>query len=136
MPRPRKAAALLERSGSFNKDPQRRRVDPVASGPVGDPPPTLADEFHATWYEVAYEAPAGVLTASDRALLEIGVRLLHEHRRAKEWCPKRHAALMQFFTKVGMTPSDRTRLATPAKDKPANPFAEFADSIDVARKPS
>jgi hypothetical protein len=134
MARPRKPSSMLERSGAFDKDPQRRRVDPSTPGAIGDPPATLADRYHALWYQLIHEAPIGVLTGSDRALLEIGVKLLHADQHAREWCPRRHAALMQFFTKVGMTPADRTRLAIPAKDRPENPFDEFADSIDAARK--
>jgi hypothetical protein len=134
MARPRKPTAELKLNGAFAKNPNRKRVDPKTSGPVGDPPPSLSLELHATWHELAGQAPINVLRSADRALLEMATRLLFSFR-ASPILPE--PALIGQFLKclsaMGMTPVDRSKVHAP-QDKPDNPFAKFAGKASEARK--
>jgi hypothetical protein len=136
MARPRKPTAEMELKGAFKKDPKRRRVDPKTSGPIGNPPPSMGLELHATWYELAEQAPIDVLRSADRALLELAARLLFRIRKmpldALE--PAVFGQLIKCLSAMGMTPVDRSKVHAP-KEKDENPFAKFAGKAAKARKP-
>lgn len=137
MARPRKPTAELELKGAFKKDPQRRRVDPKTSGPVGAPPPSLNLELHATWHELADQAPIDVLRSADRALLETATRLLFNFRRLPFDVlpePALIGQLLKCLSAMGMTPVDRSKVHAP-KEKVDNPFAKYAGKAAEARKP-
>jgi hypothetical protein len=133
MARPRKPTAELELKGAFRKDPQRKRVDPVTRPGIGDPPLSLAQELHALWYELADAAPLGVLTHSDRPMLEDFVRWKHKSRTASDWSAADAKMLAWFYSHTGMTPADRSKVHAP-QEKPENPFAQFAPKVQAARK--
>src|SRR4051812_5446681 len=74
MARHRLPTELLERSGAFDHDPQRREArsdEPLPSGPLGDPPEYFSAAQKAIWHELAEQVPEGVLTIADRILVEI-----------------------------------------------------------------
>lgn len=136
MARPRKPTAELELKGAFRKDPKRKRVDPKTSGPVGDPPPSLSLELHATWYELAEQAPINVLRSADRALLGIAATLLYKIRKTSldDLEPAMIGQLIKCLSAMGMTPVDRSKVHAP-QEKVENPFAKFASKAAEARKP-
>lgn len=137
MARPRKPTAELERNGAFAKNPKRKRKDAQTSGPVGDPPPSMNLELHATWYELAEHAPINVLRSADRALLEMATKLLFNFRRLPFDVLPESALIAQFIkclSVMGMTPTDRSKVHAP-QEKIANPFAKFASKAAEARKP-
>jgi hypothetical protein len=136
MARPRKPTAELELKGAFKKDPKRKRVDPKTSGPVGDPPPSLSLELHATWYELAEQAPINVLRSADRALLGIAATLLYKIRKTSldDLEPAMIGQLIKCLSAMGMTPVDRSKVHAP-QEKVENPFAKFASKAAEARKP-
>ena len=89
--RPRKPTAVLEASGAFERNPQRRAErenEPEANGPVGDPPDYFDANHRKVWFELVRKAPAGVLALSDAANLEIAVRLMVKMRNAPARMPK------------------------------------------------
>jgi hypothetical protein len=133
MARPRKPTRHLELTGAFRKDPKRKRVDPETRPDIGDPPPALAVHLHAIWYELADAAPLGVLTHSDRPMLEAFTRWQHKSRTATGWTAADAAALGWFFVRCGMSPSDRSRVHAPER-KVKNPFDQFAAKARAARK--
>ena len=133
MARPRKPTAELELNGAFRKDPQRRRVDPPTAGPLGDPPPCLPEACHAMWYELSEIAPLGVLRASDRWLVETAVRLMWAQRYDEKFSVSKLTQLNWCMSRMGMTPSDRSKVHAP-KEKAASPFSKFAAKIKDARK--
>jgi hypothetical protein len=58
---------MLELTGAFKKDPQRRASrahEPRPSSPLGDPPEKFDDNEKAMWLELAQIAPAKVLTGA------------------------------------------------------------------------
>lgn len=137
MARPRKPTAELERNGAFAKNPNRKRKDPQTSGPVGDPPPSMNLQLHATWYELAEHAPINVLRSADRALLEMATKLLYGFRAMPMAALPEPALISQFIkclSAMGMTPVDRSKVHAP-QEKAENPFAKFASKAAEARKP-
>jgi hypothetical protein len=61
----RKPTRLLEISGAFKKDPQRRRNhEPIPSGPLGDPPGFLPEPVKACWRELNAMIPRACLRSA------------------------------------------------------------------------
>lgn len=133
MARPRKPTAALELNGAFRKNPQRKRQDPATSGPLGEPPATLPEIFHATWFEIASEAPLDVLRVRDRKLVELVARLTYQLRNDPEIPVGKLALLMQCLSRLGMTPSDASKVHAP-KEKSESPFSKFGRKVKEARK--
>ncbi len=91
MPARRKPTAILEATGAFAKNPQRRRereFEPVSNGDVGDPPEHLHEGQALIWQELRGEAAPNVLQKSDRMILEMTSILLHRYRYAPQVMPK------------------------------------------------
>lgn len=132
MSRPRKPTAVLEHNGAFKKDKSRRRVDPRTTGPLGPPPADLKPEEKERWQEIVRIAPEDVLANAERGIVELTAKLWAIMRR--DGIGGRYglntgqgALLLQCFSKLGMTPSDRAKAATsPEQDKPKeSPYGEF-----------
>ena len=74
MVRPRNPIELLELTGALADNLVRRRLpDPKSKPPIGNPLEHLPLAESATWCEFGANAPAGVLTAGDRRVLEMGL---------------------------------------------------------------
>lgn len=73
-------AALQELSSAWRKNPQRRRVEPTVTGPIGTPPKQTPLDFPAAWRYLVKCAPAGVLASRDRVWLEVAAHLLVQFR--------------------------------------------------------
>lgn len=149
MTRPRTPTQVLEMSGAFDKNPQRRRRDPRPAGPIGSAPVHLDEQERQLWNEFRRKAPERVLTAADRFLLEIICQLMARQRfpgkpcgcGAKGLCPTCNAtgfvgrcplsngelnALMQGIAKLGFTPVDRAKISVGSgKEQDENKFARF-----------
>jgi|SRR5215472_1418868 len=146
MGRSRKPSAQLERNGSFDKHPERRRAragEPKPVGPLGDVPlcfttagglsEYMATRLTAIWNEVVAEAPPGVCTWHDRKHVELICRLLYRVRTggAKSGDFSR---LDTLLGKIGMNPADRSKVnvvasaaATSGDDATENsPFNDLA----------
>ena len=95
MPARRKPLHVLEAVGALRKDPKRYagRTHETAwpSDPLGPPPDCLDDNMQAIWHELVSEAPEGVLRGSDRAHVELTVRLLARQRTTPEQIEERIA---------------------------------------------
>ncbi len=110
----RKTTAVLEASGSFKKNPQRRRVDPPASDEIGTPPLHFAEDESKIWQELIDTSPKGVLKNSDRAALEIASTLLADYRKDRaSFNTARLGALQKALASLGRTPVDRGRIVVP-----------------------
>jgi phage terminase small subunit len=136
-------------SGAFEKNPQRRRRDPKAAGPVGSAPSHLDEQERQLWNEFRRKAPEKVLTAADRFLLEILCRLMARQRFPGKACvcngkgvcdlcgstgfigkvPLGNGdlnALMQGIRSLGFTPVDRAKISVGSgKEQDDNPFRKF-----------
>ncbi|MEM9014458.1 MAG: hypothetical protein AAGB02_05055 [Pseudomonadota bacterium] len=118
MARPRKPSNLLELSGAFDKNPQRRRVDPAVEIGLGAPPDYFDDDARALWAEIDQYAPEGVLAKSDRFAVELLVPVMIAIRRGEPVKAGDRAFALSILTRMGCTPSDRSRLASPKADEP------------------
>ena len=123
----RKATAVIESSGGFKKNPQRKRVDPPCSNDVGPPPDYFLEYERAIWHELINTSPKGVLKISDRTALEVASALLADFRIDRaSFNPARLTALQKSLASLGRTPVDRGRLVAPEPENVLeNPFAMF-----------
>jgi hypothetical protein len=125
MPAYRKPTELLELSGAFAKNPQRRRpVGPKSDRGIGDPPPHLVPDEAAAWVEFVGNMPANVLTSADRWALELVARLVAKSRR-EGLTGAELGHLRALLNECGATPASRSRVlpAGAAEAPPAgNPW--------------
>jgi len=112
MPTVRKPTAVLEASGAFDHDPQRRRErenEPVPASPLGDPPEKMSAAQKRMWAEFAAEIPPGVAFNCDRTLFEMAVKL-----RSKMRAGRANGAeighLLSCIREMGMTPVSRSKV--------------------------
>jgi hypothetical protein len=80
MPTPKKTLAELKLSGTFQQNKRRYEhlTNPVVTIqlPVGRPPAHLEAGEKAAWAELVRVAHSGLLTRSDRLILEIAAKLI------------------------------------------------------------
>ena len=122
----RKATSVLEARGAFVKDPQRRREpEPENANPLGAPPDYLTPEQARAWLDVATTCAPGVLTESERLLVEMLSVVIAEFR---DPTTKTNTAVMgkieSMLGRLGMTPADRQRVAVP-RVKDASEFDDL-----------
>lgn len=109
-------------TGNPGKRPLNKS-EPKAAGELGSPPAGWTAEQKALWWEVVNAVPAGVLTGSDRLLVELAVRNLALVRAAGEKLTAAQSAEMRrCLGELGMTPGERARLSV-AKPDSGNEFA-------------
>ena len=119
-------SSILEASGSFNHNPDRRRVDPVSPGQdLGDPPAHLKPGEVLIWNEIRVSAPWA--KSADRYVAEVACTLLNLFRTTTISSGLVSQMLLAFKS-LGCTPQTRSACAqAPEKPKPEdNEFAEFA----------
>lgn len=115
MPAQRTPTEVLERRGSFDVHPERRRdVGPKNDRPLGPAPARLKGKQLEAWNELVAAAPAGVLTAGDRAIVELAARLLATSWRARLKGGE-ISQLRGCLASLGLTPADRSRVHAPTK---------------------
>lgn len=113
---PREVAEL---KGATRQNPQRYTdVVPKNDKILGDPPQTMNKVAQAAWKELAGMALPGVLTASERPIMEIAANLLAEYRADTLEYPAAKINLMiGIFGRLGMSPADRNKLGFNKPDK-------------------
>jgi hypothetical protein len=128
MGRPRKPTAILELTGAFKRNPQRKRAragEPIATGETGCPPVHFDEPLSAIWYEIIGVVPAGVLTAADRILLELTCTLIQGLRtQTSERGDK--ALLKSCLASLGMSPAERSRISVPRQPEVLDELAALA----------
>ncbi len=120
---------LAELKGADKKDPQRYATTvPKSKQPLGDYPTERTTDPKECWFELASLAIPGVLTGSDRILMEILSDLLAEYRTNPTGFPS--AKMTNFVgicARFGMSASDRNRLGVNKPKREDNPFAQLDD---------
>jgi hypothetical protein len=126
MARPRTPTNVLKMKGAFAKDPQREREDPDTEK-LKSCPLHLSAAQREIWKDLAKAAPKNVITEADRFALEICCVLLDQFRLdPAEFTAAKLVRLETLLGKFGMTPSDRAKVAGPARKKPgSNPFSDL-----------
>lgn len=126
MARPRKPTAVLELKGAFKKDPQRgkaRAAEPKIDDVIGAPPDHLSADASRLWEELS--SYGTWLTAGDRLMLEIAVRLMESFRK-NELDGGGISKLITALSKLGFNPTDRSKVNGPgAKEPEDDPFDKF-----------
>lgn len=127
MSRPRTPTKVLELRGTFKKHPERkaeREREPEPKGGLGKAPATLDEAERARWKEIAKWCTW--LTIADRPLVEITCQLWMLARKRAAG-PGELKQLVANLTRLGMTPSNRSKVKVPdALKKIKNPFSAFA----------
>ena len=126
MPRHIQPRELAELKGATKIHPERyRKTVPESEKALGLCPEYMAEDAQTAWFELESYALKGVLTGSDRFMMEITATLLAEFRRdPSEFQVGKYGQLNSCLARLGMSPSDRQKLGT-EKAKDANPFDEF-----------
>lgn len=126
MARHKQPAELAKLKGAAKKNPQRYTKDaPKSAKALGKPPAHLPEHVIVVWKELERCALPGVLTNSDRFVMEVAASLLAEFRlQRSEFKAAKYSHLIGCLARLGLTPADRQKLGT---EKPAegNPFDEF-----------
>ena len=96
------------------------------------PPPELDELEQKAWFKIESEVPEGLLTGSDRILVEIAACLLAEF-----WRNRRNLKVIrefrQFIGHLGLSGAARAKLDMPAKPK-ENTFQKWAKQVRAASK--
>lgn len=87
-------------------------------------PDHLAAILRPIWDEIIALVPKGVLTASDRLIVELAVRNMQIIRTGADLSCQRSTELRRCLAELGCTPSSRASLGV-LKPKASNPYAEF-----------
>ena len=124
MARPRKPTAILELVGAFKHDPGRKRDHEVhCSEDVMLPPVDLDPDAMQAWEFLVECAVPGVLTKMDSTYLALVAKAV-----SVAWKPEAKIDEMykagNMLGKLGMTPSDRSKVIVP-RAKDVNPYAAF-----------
>ena len=121
MTRPRTPTSILKARGAYEVNPARlkdRQDEPRPDTPIGEPSECLTEAQKACWRETVSLVVPGVLTGSDRLWLEDFCRLLAEVRATGTFRKSAdRAAYQKCLERMGMNPSDRSRVRAPRKTK-------------------
>lgn len=126
MPRARKPTALLELTGAFKKNPQRKKnriAEPKPTGELGERVERLTKLEAACWDRIVKLAPPGVLKDSDEAIVELTARLWARLKSGKAKAADA-TQLRTCLQQLGMTPASRSLVSVPGASE-ANEFTEL-----------
>ncbi len=126
MGRPRKSARVLELTGSYKKDPQRKNDEApeVKAITAADAPTNMLAGPRRCFEELIGRMPEGVFTVAEVPMLEVAAELLFEARQCwAEFPAAKLGQLKSIYCQLGMTPGERTKLIAPGKPK-GNKFDE------------
>ncbi|MCY1278912.1 hypothetical protein D9M68_321040 [compost metagenome] len=111
MARPRTPTRLLLLRGSFKHHAGRYREEPEGQGALGRPPRYLSPGAQQCWLTLAKQAPPGLLSGSDRAILTLAATLYHQWAEDPPAFPVgRLKRLMSLLSRMGFDPWSRQRL--------------------------
>lgn len=105
--------------GAHKKDPQRyRKIIPKSSHPLGDAPDHMSEAAKKIWLELEQASMEGVLTGTDRWIMEITSEILAQYRRnPRGFSSSRLRTLISCLARIGMGPSVRQKLGISKKPK-------------------
>lgn len=120
MARPRIPSNILELRGAYKSHPSRKRgQEPKPRGELGEPPEDFTKVEAKLWEELQRICAPGVLTEMDTWHAVLTVRLMAKFS-ANEATTSEIALLERCLSKLGMNPSDRSRVKVkiqPPKNK-------------------
>lgn len=115
MPAVRKATAVLEAGGAFERNPARaRHEEPNTGRGIGPAPDHLTELARQVWDEIVGDCAPGVFQSSDRTMMGCLATLVAEFRDDPgAFGGRKYQTLMALLARCGMTPSDRSRVYVP-----------------------
>lgn len=122
MARPRKPTAVLALTNVHPERLAARANEPPCTDPLGPPPESMRPDQRLAWLEIGRLAPW--LRSADRLIVELCARLLAAVRAGgvTDVPTPLLARLETCLGRLGLTPSDRSKVtATPATPA-GNPF--------------
>ncbi|MCP5431860.1 MAG: hypothetical protein H6923_01180 [Alphaproteobacteria bacterium] len=124
MARPRNPLALSRVTGATLKNPgrYRGRAEPKV-GPIGEPPAYLDEAARKAWRLFVRELPW--LARSDRALLELVCPLRARIMAGEALGTKLATFYRMVLSKLGASPSDRSKVAAPNEVNKDDPAAKY-----------
>jgi len=125
----KKPTALLEVTGAYQKNPQRRKkAEPKPRMGIGRFPKNAPCTPESVWDELVDNICPGVLGNSDRVVMETLAHLLSQFRTDPVEFPAAKMTIMErCLGKLGMTPVDRTRVVAEQAEDKTNPEDEYFD---------
>lgn len=127
MGRHRKPTAVHALTGAIAHNPGRfadRANEPRINEGLGPPPDSMRPDQRAAWMEIDRLAPW--LTLSDRIAVEIAACLLAMFRvTGAEMMPTTLMTRLEtILGRLGLTPSDRSKVTVPRQVSASNPFSQ------------
>lgn len=128
MGRPRTPTAMNEASGTYEKNPARKKTranEPKPNRPIGGPPEVANTAPGKIWYEILDSIPPGVVFDSDRMHLQILCHLISQFRLDPVDFPASKLTIINtMLAKLGMNPADRSRVVAEqaSDDSPEDEF--------------
>ena len=123
------STAQLALNGGLKHDPKRyasRTMEPIPSGPIGNPPSHFTPLLKSIWKELKSQSPPGVLTNAERLILEVLCRLTLKLREGTISTGET-SQLINCISRLGMSPTDRVRIQlVPTVAKPTEQESVFA----------
>ena len=117
---------LAKLKGADKRNPQRYKKQPAVSAmALGNAPEHLSPAAKSAWFELEAYALKGVLTGSDRLIMETTAVLVAQFRKDPEEMPaNKLTQMIGCLARLGLTPADRQKLGTDRQPE-GNPFDEF-----------
>ena len=126
MPRLRKPSNILELSGAWKQNPQRRRRSvPKSKREIKREPPDYFDAGQReAWQFLLERVPDQVLKDADEAIFEMASVMFARFREQGADSPAYLLTRLDIMLdRMGMTPSGREKLTVPQQDE--NEFKDF-----------
>ena len=132
MARHQQAREMAELKGATKVNPERyRSVIPKSNRPLGDYPKKRTTDPVECWNELAAMSIPGVLTGSDRIMMEVLADLLADYRKdSTKFASSKMTHLISIMARFGMSASDRNKLGVTKPDPGANHWATLPSGND------
>ena len=116
---------MAELKGAVQKNPQRYRTEiPKSNKPLGAYPKKPVTDPRECWNELAAVAIPGVLTSSDRLMMEVLSDLIAEYRlNPVKFKPAKMTHMIGIMARFGMSASDRNKLGVSKPEAGSNHWA-------------
>ena len=120
MPKPRIPTNIHKLKGTYRPIRHDERMnEPKPNADIGNPPTNLSKKQKACWKEIVKITPNGVLTNADRITIELIACLLTDFRENYlEFSGAKLARLESMLGKIGLNPSDRSKVIIEPVEKP------------------
>ena len=104
---------------------RENQEEPISKESLGDAPDCLDEAQKKVWVELSNNAIEGVLTDTDRIIIEIIARLLSKLRTEGKLTVGEMGHLIGCLARIGFTPSDRAKISVKKTKTEKSPWEKF-----------